>query len=193
MSRITTPEFRVSFPKVFKPELNKLNNKQEFSVVALFPKNADLSALKKAAQEALIEEFGPDKSKWPKNLRSPFRDQGEKVKTDEQTGKEILPPAHEKGAVFMNLKTTQRPGVVDQNVQPILDETQFYAGCYARAQVRVYTYNQAGNAGVNFGLEHLQKTRDGEPLGGRMRAEDAFSPVEGAATGEAKSAVDLFG
>ena len=31
-----------------------------------------------AAAEAVVEKWGPDKAKWPGNLRTPFRDQGEK-------------------------------------------------------------------------------------------------------------------
>lgn len=169
---INTPVFRASYPKVFKAELNKLNGKMEFSVVALFPKTADLSALKKAAQDACIEKWGEDKTKWPKNLRSPFRDQGEKANDDG-----ALPPGHEKGAIFMNFKSKNKPGVVDQNVQEIIDGTDFYPGCFAKAHVNAFAYDQAGNRGVSFGLNHIQKVKDGEPLDGRTRVEDAFAPI----------------
>ena len=47
--RVTTPEFRVSFPVVFKPKKNDLSGEDEYSIVALFPKGADLTALKNAA------------------------------------------------------------------------------------------------------------------------------------------------
>ena len=190
MANVVTPEFRVSFPSLFKPKKNELSGKDEFSVVALFPKNADLTALKKAAAEAIEKKWGMDKAKWPKNIRTPFRDQGEKAK--DVDGKRVLPAGHEEGAVFINLKSVNRPGVVDSSVQPMLDETQLYAGCYARAAISVYCYDQAGNRGVSFGLQHVQKTRDGDPLGGRVRVEDAFTPV--ASEGSAKaSASDLFG
>jgi len=175
MANIVTPKFRVSFPKVFKPEVNNLSGKSEYSVVALFEKDTDLSALKAAAQQAVIEKWGPDASKHPKNLRSPFRDQAERAK--EIDGKRSLPAGHVEGAVFMNLKSVQKPGVVDEQVQPILDESLFYAGCWARASVSVYAYDNKGNRGVGIGLTNIQKVADGEPFSGRPTAESSFSPV----------------
>lgn len=173
MANVMTPEFRASYPKVFKPEVNQLSKKTEYSVVALFKKGEDLSALKKAAEDALVEELGADKTKWPKNLKTPFRDQADKEKDG------VMPAGHEKGAIFMTLKTQQKPGVVDANVQPIIDEADFYAGCYARATVRARYYDQAGNKGVAFYLQNIQKVKDGEPLSGRAAAESEFAPVAG--------------
>jgi hypothetical protein len=155
---VVTPVFRVSYPSVFKPKLNTMNGKNEFSLEALFDKTADLAILKKAAEQAIMNKFGPDQKKWPKNIRMPFRDQSEKMKDDK------LPDGCVAGATFMRLKSDKRPGVVDQNTQPILDESQFYAGCYARAQVNAYAYDQAGNRGVSFSLNHLQFVKDGEPV-----------------------------
>lgn len=185
---LVTPEFRVSYPKVFKPEMNKLSNQMEYSLIALFKKGEDLSKLKKAAEEAIAQKWGPDKTKWPKNLKNPFRDQSDKAKDID--GKRVLPSGHEEGAVFLTLKTKQKPAVVDEQVQPIMDETQFYAGCYARAAVSVYAYDQAGNRGVSFGLTSIQKLRDGEPFSGRPTPEQSFTPV---ANSSVNSASDLFG
>jgi hypothetical protein len=190
MSTVMTPKFRVSFPNVFKPKKNELSGKDEYSVMALFPKDADLTSLKKAAQEAIEEKWGKDRNKWPQNLKTPFRDQGEKAKFDEASGKKVLPVGHVEGAIFMNLKSSQRPGVVDQNVQDMIVETDFYAGCWARATVSAYAYDQKGNKGVAFGLQNIQKVAEGEPLSGRLKAIDEFAPVEGAAEG--KDATSLF-
>jgi len=172
---VMTPEFRVSFPNVFKPKKNELSGEDEYSVQALFPKGCDMSGLKAAAEAAVVKKWGADKSQWPSNLRTPFRLQDERAKVVE--GKKVMPPGHEEGAIFLNLKSKQRPGVVDKSVQPIIDETEFYSGCYARATISAYAYDAKGNRGVAFGLGNIQKTRDGEPLGGRMKAEDEFAPI----------------
>lgn len=176
---LITPKFRVSYPYLFEPRKNELSGKMEYSMVALFPKGADLTALKRAAEEVLVDKLGADKTKWPKNLRNPFRDQAEREKNG------ALPEGYEAGAVFINLKATQRPGLVDAAVQPIIDQTQFYAGCWAVAQVNAYYYDQKGNKGVSFGLNNVQKVADGNPLSSRMRAEDAFTPVPAAEGGAA--------
>lgn len=193
MANINTPTFRVSYPNVFKARRNEMNGKDEFSVVALFEPGADLSALKAAAQKAIVDKWGPDKAKWPSNLRSPFRDQAERAK--DVDGKRVLPAGHVAGAIFLNLKSQQRPGVVDQNVQDIIDESQFYAGCYARASVNAFAYDQKGNRGVSFGLGNIQKVRDGEPLGNRAKPEADFAPIEmdkTAAPAATGSATDIF-
>lgn len=182
---LLTPEFRVAFPKVFKPERNELNGKDEFSIVALFPKDADLSALKAAIKQAAVNLFG---AKLPANLRSPIRDGEEKRKDDGS-----IPNGYE-DAVFVTMRCQKRPGVVDQAVQDIIDESEFYGGCYARANVHVKAYDQKGNKGVAVYLNHVQKVRDGEAFGtGRVSPQQAFEAVEGATAKAGNSAGSVFG
>ena len=71
MANVTTPKFRVSYPNVFEAKKNDLTGKMEYSIVALFKKGENLDALKKAVTDEIEKKLGPDKSKWPKNLRSP--------------------------------------------------------------------------------------------------------------------------
>lgn len=173
MSYITTPKFRVSYPNVFKPRLNTLSNKEEYSVKALFQKDADLKQLKDAVEAAIISKFGPDKKKWPK-LRLPFKDQGECF----VKGTDVLLSGHEAGAIYINLKNSKKkPVVVDQRNLPIVDESLFYSGCWARAMVNVYCYGHTVNNGVSISLEGIQKVSEGEPLSGAPRPEEMFSPV----------------
>jgi hypothetical protein len=168
---LLTPQFRASYVQIFRPRKNELNGEMEYSVVAIFPKDADLKPLHDAAKAAIVEKWGNDPAKWPKPLRSPIRKNEER----EKEGK--LPDGYEAGGHFITLKAKQKPGLVDQKLQTIIDETKVYSGCFMRAQVRAYAYDAKGNRGVSFGLQNLQFMADGEPLSGRMRAEDAFEPV----------------
>jgi hypothetical protein len=191
MSNIITPKFRASYANVFTaqavtnddgtPKMKNGAQVMEYSVQALFPLDADLSALKAAAQAAAKEKWG---DKIPKTLRSPFR-------TEKQDGS--LPDGLDEGAVFMNFKTNVKPGLVDASNQDIIDSTEFYSGCYARASVRAYAYGGPGTSfapGIAFGLQNIQKLGDGEPLGGvRVKASDEFAPVEGAAKAGNSSAL----
>ncbi len=176
-TKVMTPAFRVSYPSIFKPTAFE-GQEAKFSLVMLFPKETDLSALKAAAKLA-VEEKWPDVNKRPKDLRSPFRD-GDVDKSD---------VAGYEGMIFATAKSKTKPGLVDQNVQPIIEEGVFYAGCWARATVVAYAYDKAGNRGVAFSLQNVQKLRDDEAFSGRMNPEDEFAPVEGAkapaATGNA--------
>lgn len=202
MSNKNTPEFRVAFPAVFQPKLNKLSGKEEFSVVALFPLESELTGDKKVAylagmkklkvmaSEAAVKKFGPDKTKWPPKMRNPFRDQADREKMVD--GKLQMPQGYVKGALYLNLKSTQRPGVVNQQVEDIIDASEFYGGCWAMASVSCYGYDTAGNRGVGFGLGNLQKTRDDKAFGNRTKPQDDFSPVAEPETGNEESSADLF-
>lgn len=207
MSTLMTPTFRASYVKLLKAEKNNLNGKMEYSVVALFKPGEDLSKMKQAALEACIKKWGADKTKWPQKnpvtgqggVRSPFRDQAERGKVSEETGQIVLPPGYVAGAIFINLKSEQKPGVVDENVQDIIDASKLYSGCWMRATVNAYAYDNKGNAGVSFGLNNVQKMGDGDPIGGsRTKATDDFAPIAGTAqaAGPASGAgnsSDLFG
>lgn len=185
-----TPVFRVSYPSVFKPRLNKLSGKEEYSLEALFPLEKDMSSddkkalqgLKKAVEEAVINKWGPEKAKWPKNIRLPFKMQ------DEKENEEGLRAPYQKGAMFLRLKSDLKPGLVDQNVNDIIDTSDFYPGCYARASVNAFAYDQAGNRGVSLSLANIQKVKDGDPLGGRTKPEHDFAPIESSDS----SATELF-
>jgi hypothetical protein len=196
---VTTPYFRVSWPNVFKPKKNTLNNKDEYSLTALFPKGADLSQIQAAMKSVCAEKWGNDPTKWPKNLRNPLKDQAtltlkekgtDQPLIDKKTGKPILQAGCEEGAMFINLKSEQRPGLVDSQVQPILDQADFYPGCWARASLSVFAYDQAGNKGVSFGLMNIQKVKEDEPLAGRTKPEQDFAPI--ATENTSGGAGDLF-
>ena len=179
---IMTPEARASFAHVHTPQKAMEPGKPDkYSVTFLFKKGADLSALKKAAQAALEEKFGAKlkDENFKKRLRSPFRDQGEKSYD-----------GYEAGAIFVTATSTNKPGVVDANLQDIIDPSEFYSGCYFRATVRAFAYEKAGNVGVSFGLQNVQKLRDGESLSGRVKAQDEFQPVEGASAAPGGSMFD---
>ena len=79
---------------------------------------------------------------------------------------------------FVNANSATKPGVVDKNRDVILDSTEVYSGCYGRASITFYPFNTNGNRGIACGLQNLQKLADGEPLGGRSRAEDDFDSYE---------------
>jgi hypothetical protein len=165
--KVMTPKFRVSFPAVFKAEAYE-DGEPKFSVTMLFDSKADLSKLK-AAAKAAIEEKWPDAKKRPANLRSPFRDGAEKPDLDGYDG-----------CIFVRATSKTKPGLVDENVQTIVDQAQFYGGCFARATVRAYAYDHKGNRGVAFGLENIQKLSDGPAFSGKTTAEQDFGAADGA-------------
>ena len=79
-----------------------------------------------------------------------------------------------KNSYFINANSATAPGIVDADRQPILERSEVYSGVYGRASINLYAFNSNGNKGIACGLNNLQKIRDGEPLGGKSRAEDDF-------------------
>lgn len=167
--RVLTPEFRVSYPHVFKAQAPKPGDKLKYSITMLFPKDSDLSGLKEAIKQAKIAAFGA-KENWPDDLQSPVTD-GDNPKHADKEGY--------KGhwVIKASSNEDQKPGVVDENVEPILEQSKFYPGCYARAYVLATNWEYMGKQGIMFILDHVQKMKDGKAFGGKKPADQVFSPI----------------
>jgi hypothetical protein len=79
------------------------------------------------------------------------------------------------GHYFFNANSNEKPGVVDQDVNPIIDKDEFYSGCYGRASITMYPYDASGSKGIAFGLNNVQKLEDGEKFGGATSAAADFA------------------
>lgn len=76
------------------------------------------------------------------------------------------------------MQPVKAPGVVDRKRVKITDPLAIYSGCYIRAAVNFYPFNANGNRGIACGLQNIQFWEDGEPLNGRVRAEDEFDSLD---------------
>ena len=147
----------------------------KFSVSLIIPKSDTQTVKKiKAAIQAAYEE-GEAKLKGSGKsvpalsaIKTPLRD-GDMERPDD--------PAYA-DSYFINANSTTAPGIVDADRQPILERSEVYSGVYGRASINLYAFNSNGNRGIACGLNNLQKIRDGEPLGGRTRAEDDFADLD---------------
>lgn len=183
---IITPEFRAAFISVFKATAQKQQDgtmgKAKFSIRAAFPPTADMSSLKLQASLAAAEKWG---DKIPKVMRSPFRTNGELENPVVGIGDDWV-------IMTFSANEDRKPGLVGPSCQDIIDDSEVYSGAWYRCQVRAYAYDTAGNKGVSFGLQNVQKLRDDDPIGGgRTPANKAFEPVAGAST-STKSVAALF-
>lgn len=173
-TKVITGEVRLSFANLFVPKKND-QDKDVWSVLLLIPKTdkATLLKLKAAAEEALKVGIANGKLKSGTSLKNAWgtlKDGDERDDLDER-------PEYA-GNYYMNVNAYQRPGVVDRDRQPILDSSEVYSGCFARVSINSYAYNVGTNKGITFGLNHVQKLRDGDFLGGRSRAEDDFDELD---------------
>ena len=168
---ITGPTTRWSYANVWDPK--SINGgTPKYSVSLIIPKS-DVATVKKieAAIQAAYEE-GESKLKGNgksvpslKVLKTPLRD-GDLERPDD---------AAYADSYFINANSASAPGIVDADRQPILERSEVYSGVYGRASINFYAFNSNGNTGIACGLNNLQKIADGEPLGGKSRAEDDFA------------------
>ena len=174
MKVITGPDTRWSYANVWEPK--SINGgSPKYSVSLIIPKSDTKTVAKiKAAIEAAYQEGqaklkGNGRSVPPlAAIKTPLRD-GDIDRPDDEAYADSM---------FLNANSRQAPQVVDAKVQPILDQSEVYSGCYGRVSVTFYAYNSNGNKGVAAGLGNIQKLKDGTPLGSRANAKDEFEAVE---------------
>ena len=170
-TKVITGKVRFSYVNIFKSRAFQAGQDAKYSVCLLIPKE-DKATIKKikAAIDAAVQDG--ISSKWggkkPANLKLPLRD-GDIDRPDDP---------NYANAYFVNANSNERPGVVDRRRVPITDPLEVYSGCYVRASITFYPFNTNGNRGVACGLQNIQKWCDGEPLNGRVRAEDEFDALD---------------
>jgi hypothetical protein len=168
-TKVITGKVRFSYAHVHEPKAKSEGDDPKYSVSLLIDKSdkATVDKINKAVEAA--KEIGKNKhwgGKIPKKLKLPLRDGDEEREDDENY----------EGVFFVNASSKNKPGIVDANRDEIMDNAEFYSGCYGRAAVNFYPFDQKGNKGVACGLNNLQKLQDGDPLsGGASRAEDDFN------------------
>ena len=129
-TKVTTGKVRLSYSHIFEPHAMNDGQEAKYSVSVIIPKTdkETLKAIKEATDQAKKDGASKWGNKIPANLKTPLRDGDEERPDDEAYA----------GCYFLNASSKNKPGVVDQNVQPVLDSTEVYSGCYARLTLNFY-------------------------------------------------------
>jgi len=166
-NKVVIGEVRFSYANLFIPTKDD-QGRDKWSVALLIKKddtksvNSVNQGIEYAKEKGKDSKFG---GKIPAVLKGGLRD-GDLEKPDN--------PEY-KGMYFINANTWNRPGVVDADLNPIIDSSEFYSGCYGRASISFYAYDNKGSKGIACGLNNVQKLRDGDKLGGGSSAADDFA------------------
>jgi hypothetical protein len=180
VTKYLTPVFRLSFPNLFEAKAMDAQSKPKFGCAAVWSPagfsegdKAKWKAIGKALNDLSLSVFKKPWKDLPPNIKRGLR------KGEEKGDMEGYGP----GTMFANLTTKIRPGVVssakgpDGKPLPIGPEEgnadEIYPGCYCRATVTVYSYNNKGK-GVALGLMNIQKVKDGDRLDSRSDASEDF-------------------
>ena len=166
-TKVVTGTVRLSYEHVWEPA-SIHGGEEKYSASLIIPKSdkATVNAIQKAVDAAIEEGLAKFGGKKPNKaaIKLPLRD-GDAEREDEAY----------QNSFFVNANSRTAPQIVDRSVQPILDRNEVYSGCYIRASISFYAFNSNGNKGIACGLNNIQKLRDGDPLGGKSKAEDDFA------------------
>lgn len=170
-TKVVTGTVRLSYANIW--EAKSINGGMpKFSASLIIPKsdtvtiNKVIDAIQAAYTEGEGKLKGNGKTVPPlATLKTPLRC-GDTERPDD--------PAYA-DSYFINANSATPPGVVDLARNIIPERSEIYSGVYARASINFYAFNSNGSRGIACGLSNIQKIRDGEPLGGKSRAEDDFN------------------
>ena len=169
-NQFTTGEARLSYVHVFEPYSSN-GGEPKYNLTCLVPKTDVQSkaridgAIEFAKQKGVAEKWN---GTMPPVVAVPIYD-GDGVRPN---GEPFGPEC--KGCWVFTASNKNPVQLVDANLNPIVQKSEIYSGCYARVCVSVFAYNSNGRRGIGFGLEAVQKLRDGDPLGGGVSVADAF-------------------
>lgn len=169
-TKLILKNVRLSYANLFTPRENK-SGELRYSTALLIPKDhPQVEALQAAIDTEGAEKFGAKWAGMVKRNGSPLKDADEDGKADDD-------PNYE-GMFYFNTSSKRKPQVVDRQVQPIVDESEIFSGCYANVSIAVYGFEVPENKGVTFGLNNVQLVKLGERLGGAANAEEDFEEVD---------------
>jgi hypothetical protein len=153
--KVVTGEVRLSYVNLFEPKSIVEGGPLKYGVSVLIPKSdkAEVSKIQRVIDDLIRES--QDILKGTKGLRTPLRD-GDTEKDSEEY----------EDHWFINVSNKNQPIVVDENRQEIINPREVYSGCFGRVSMNFFAYNKAGSKGIGVSLNAVQKTQDGESLGG---------------------------
>jgi hypothetical protein len=168
--QIVTPRGHTAFMHLFRPQPAMQEGKEaQYTVTFLWDEgDKRLAKLEAAIIEVAKEKWG-DKAKGmlaKGQLRSPLRPGSDKEDTKAAEDFE--------GKVFLTARSTDKPQVVDKDLESVMDQMDVYSGCVGRGDIYLFPYDKAGNRGVGAIINSFQKLDEGERKSGRRAASDAF-------------------
>lgn len=174
------PNIRISYPTLFTPRAVRPGDTPKFGAQLMIPVDAPADPRNQVPGNTLIEQiWGARHQIWQAEFGGveitnpqkelPFKDGN----TLAQKHPEYV------GYWILSANSRNKPHTVDENVQPIIDESKIYAGCFVNASVGLFSYENMGK-GIACGLNGVQYASEGERLDGRPAAADLFQAVPGA-------------
>ena len=190
---VKTPKAIIAFAHTcFEPQ-ERDNGKKQYAPTLLFSKDTDLSALKQAAADAAIAEWGDKAIQWIKDevIKSPFLDGDGKQAVSKKTGERHPGFA---GRTFIRCVSGEdyQPkmfGPSGKTTDRLYDKADLPSGSTVSAVVNAFTWeNKENGKGISFGISIIQlvrKAEGDEVLGGGGGGPDPEKFLEKIDSGDA--------
>ena len=169
-TKVITGKVRASFVHIFEPQ-SVNGSEPKYSCSFIIPKSdtETIGKIREAVEEAQSgrrEQVGREDPAEPEAApaRRRHRAPGRSRRTPTPTSST---PTAASGPAWWTAGACPSP-----------TRWMVYSGCYVRASITFYPFNTNGNRGIACGLQNIQKWCDGEPLNGRVRAEDEFDALD---------------
>ena len=157
--RITTPECRLSYPRLFEPwPATRKIDPGKYTASLLFPKEKDAqwAPLREAIKAMILQTWG---KLPPKGRMQPIFDGDE----------ESDPIYHDH--FFFRVKSKLKPNVVYvERVNGVLqyvravDPQMFYPGCWVKIVTHPFAYRGETGSGISLSLNSVLFVRDDDPF-----------------------------
>lgn len=171
---IRTPEARAAFVWVFKAK--QTDRGPIYTTALIFPGGTDLTALRADAKAAALETFGSADRIREMIAAGTFKDPFKPGAKLAEKYEGFTPDS-----TYIEPWSKFPPEVVHRTAAglvPVTDERDLFSGCWVRAMVRAFGYDNK-TKGVGFSLGNILVVRKDKALGGRAPAEAQFKDIQG--------------
>lgn len=103
----------------------------------------------------------------PKPIKMPLRG-GDAKRSDNQANANTC---------FINANSANTPGMIDANLQPIIEHFCVYSSLYGHTSINFYAFNKNYDKNITYRLKNLRLIREGEPLGSCASEESGFASL----------------
>lgn len=194
-TKVITPLAILSYPHLDAPQKSEDGKAPKYSATLIFTPEILADPKEKALFDKMQEAaLAAVNAKWPGKAELLLKSETFKKGFRRDAESKGYPA----GSIFVNVRSNTQPGVVyahaGANGKPEampLDKikAEMYPGVVVRASLAAFAYDNNGNKGVSFGLNNLQKIRNGERMDGRTAAENEFDVDLSAAPADISSLV----
>lgn len=187
-NRIILKNVRLSYANLFEPKpVGKGDDAQlKYSTALIIPhEHPQVDKLKEMIDAIGKSKFGEG---WGaiKRKKPTLRDYWAEYKKDRKAAEEegddpneiSKPDESTKNAYVLNVSSKRKPQIVDKHLQPILDDSEIFSGCWVNVSLGGFGFEVEANKGVGFGLNNVQLVKQDERLGGAPNADEEFDMMD---------------